>query len=99
MAGACGKDGDVAGRDFNFLAAVAAEANLGASARYAEHFVNRGVIVQIVVDAVAPHVAPAIGAEQVLDGLLGMIAVDLDARAYRPETASDCSAPSRRRRR
>ena len=44
----------------------------------AQRFVNRGVIVQIVVDAVAPHVAPAIGAEQPLDGLFGMIVVDID---------------------
>src|ERR1700682_2178657 len=44
----------------------------------AERFMNRRVVVQIVEDAVAPHVAPAIGAEQSLDGFLGMLVVDVD---------------------
>ena len=39
---------------------------------------NRGVIVQIVVDAVAPHVPPIVGAEQVFDGLFGVIVGDID---------------------
>jgi len=55
---------------------------------------NRGVVVQIIVDAVAPHVAPAIGAEQSLDGLLGVAVRDRDRlpvdqkrqRAVRDET-------------
>src|SRR5258708_26897566 len=48
------------------------------AAGYAERFVNRGVVVQIVVDAIAPHIAPAIGAEQSLDGLLGVVVIDID---------------------
>ena len=76
MPGAGGQDRDVAGRDLEFLAAVAAEANPGVAARDAERFVHRRVIVQIIVDAVAPHIAPAIGAEQSLDGFLGVIAID-----------------------
>src|SRR3954467_5933854 len=78
MTGARGQDRDVARADFYLLAFIAAEANPGASARDPEHFVNCGVIVQIVVDAVAPHVSPAIGAEQVLEDPLGVIATDLD---------------------
>lgn len=62
MAGAGGEDGDVAGRDLEFPAGVAAEPDPGMAARDAERFVNRGVVVQIIVDAVAPHVAPAMGA-------------------------------------
>ena len=68
------------------------------AARDAEHFMHGRVVVQIIVDAVAPHRAPAIGAEQSLDGLLGMIVARRRRRACRPGTASACSAPGRRRR-
>src|ERR1700681_2118998 len=44
----------------------------------AERFMNRRVVVQIVEDAVAPHIAPAIGAKESLDGFLGMLVVDVD---------------------
>jgi hypothetical protein len=44
----------------------------------AERFVHGGVVVQIVVDAVAPHVAPAVGAEQAFDGFLRMGVGDVD---------------------
>lgn len=43
-----------------------------------KRFVNRGVIVQIVENAVAPHIAPAVGAEQTLDGFLWLIVIDVD---------------------
>jgi hypothetical protein len=45
----------------------AAELNLAGAARDAEHFVNARVIMRIVVDAVAPRVAPAIAFKQVLE--------------------------------
>ena len=78
MPGAGGQDRNVARRDLDLLAAVTAEADPRMAARDAERFVNRGVVVQIIVDAVAPHVAPAIGAEQSLDGLFGMVVIDVD---------------------
>jgi len=34
--------------------------------------------VKVIVDAVAPHVAPAIGAEQAFDGFFGMVVGDVD---------------------
>ncbi len=57
---------------------VAAEADPGMAARYTERFMHGRMIVRIIVDAVAPHRAPAIGAEQSLDGFFGMIVGDVD---------------------
>src|SRR5260370_33315914 len=48
------------------------------AARYTERFMHGRMIVRIIVDAVAPHRAPAIGAEQSLDGFFGMIVGDVD---------------------
>src|SRR6202023_1833735 len=80
MAGTRGENGDIAGRDLDLLARIAAEPDPRMAARDAENFMDRGVVVQIIVDAVAPHFAPAIGAEQSLDGFFGMIVID----GYRP---------------
>jgi hypothetical protein len=44
----------------------------------AECFVDGGVVVQVIVDAVAPHIAPAIGAEQSLDGFFRARVVERD---------------------
>jgi hypothetical protein len=54
---------------------VAAEANACAPTRNAKHLMHRRVIVQIVVDAVAPRAAPAVLLEQVFDRLLRMLRV------------------------
>ena len=70
------QNGDIARSDFDFLAAVAAKPDSGMAARDAKRFVDRRVIVQIIVDAVASHIAPAIGAEQSLDGFLGVVVID-----------------------
>jgi len=70
------QDGDIARCDLDFLAVVAAETDPRVAARDAERFMNRGVVVQIVVDAVAPHIAPAIGAEQPLDVFLGVVVIE-----------------------
>jgi hypothetical protein len=60
---ASGLDCDVS----RFQEESAAELNLAGAARDAEHFVNARVIMRIVVDAVAPRVAPAIVFKQVLE--------------------------------
>jgi hypothetical protein len=78
MAGAGGQDRDVAGGDFEFLALIATEPNAGVPTRNPERFVNGRVIMQIVVNAVAPHVAPAIGAEQLFDRPFRMIVGHID---------------------
>jgi hypothetical protein len=78
MSGARGQDGDVAGGYFQLLAAVAAEADTGVATGDAEHFMHGGVVVQIIVDAVAPHRAPAIGAEQSLDGFFRVVVRNVD---------------------
>ena len=78
MPGACGEDGDIARRNFKLTAVVAAEPHPRMAARDAERLVNRRMVVQIIVDAVAPHLAPAIGAEQSLDGFFGMRVGDVD---------------------
>ena len=78
MPGAGGQDGDVAGRDRDLFALVAAEPDDGVTPGDTERFMNRRVVVQIIVDAVPPHRAPAIGAEQALDGFFRMIVGDVD---------------------
>src|SRR5260370_901474 len=78
MGGAGGQDGAGPRRDFKLLAAVTTEADPRVAAGDAERFMDRRVVVQIIVDAVAPHIAPAIGAEQSLDGLFGMRVIDRD---------------------
>src|SRR6266700_4101358 len=50
----------------------------GMAAGNAERLVNGGMVMQIIVDAVAPHLPPAVGAEQSLDGFLGVLVVDVD---------------------
>src|SRR6266852_2532760 len=78
MSGAGREDGDIAGRDLDLLATVAAEPHPRMAARNAECLVNGGMVMQIIVDAVAPHLAPAVGAEQSLNGFLRVFVVDVD---------------------
>ena len=78
MASTCGEDRDIARAQLEFLAAVAAEPHPRMAAGNAEGLVNRRVIMQIVVNAVAPHIAPAVGAQQVFDGFLRGIVVEVD---------------------
>src|SRR6266480_5186171 len=78
MPGAGGQDRNIAGGNFQHLALVAAEAHLRMAARDAEHLMHGGVIVHKIVDAVAPHRAPAVGAEQSFNRLFGMVVVDSD---------------------
>src|SRR6185437_3654712 len=74
MAGASGEDRDIARAQLEFPAAIAAEPHPGMAADNAKGFVDRRVIMQIVVNAVAPRIAPAVGAEQVFDGFLRCVA-------------------------
>src|SRR5712664_2325633 len=78
MSGAGREDGDIGGRDLDLLATVSAEPHPRMAARNAECLVNGGMVMQIIVDAVAPHLAPAVGAEQSLDGFLRVLVVDVD---------------------
>src|ERR1700685_1823292 len=66
------KDEDVACSDFKSPAFVAAEPHLGAAARNAEHFMDARVIVQIVVNAVAPAISPSVALENILDDRSGI---------------------------
>ena len=67
MTGARRQDDDVAGRDFDLQALFAAEAHRGAPARNAHRLVDHRMIVHVRVNAVAPHVAPAVRRERLLD--------------------------------
>src|SRR5262245_61684783 len=71
MAGAGRQHRDIARRELEYLARLAAEAHLGPSARDAERLVDHGMIVHVGKNAVAPHVAPAVCAERALDGAFG----------------------------
>src|SRR6185437_7669040 len=78
MPGAGGQDRDVTGGNLQFPSLVAAEAHARMSAGDAEHLVHGRMIMQEVVNAVPPHVAPAIGAEQSFDRLFWMAAIEID---------------------
>src|SRR5258708_2077243 len=67
MARPGGQDGDVAGLESEDSTLFATEANAPLSTCDAEHLVDPGVIVPVVVDAIAPGVAPSVRFEQVLD--------------------------------
>jgi hypothetical protein len=67
MARAGGQDGDVAGLQREYSTFLAAEADPTLAARDAEDIMDPGVIVHVVVDAVAPCVAPSVRLEQILD--------------------------------
>ena len=77
MSGAGRQDGDVAGRDLECLPVLAAELHPCTAAGNAQHLMYGGMVMREVVDAVAPHRAPAIAAEQPLDRGLGILA-DVD---------------------
>ncbi len=96
MPGAGGQDRDIAGCNFDLLAVVAAEPHPRMAAGDAERLMHRGVVVQIIIDAVAPHLAPAIGAEQSLDGFLGVTVGDVDRALVDQKRQSDCWARDRR---
>ena len=78
MAGAGRENGDVAGHDLDCLAVIAAKADARAAAGNAERLVHGRMVVQIIEDAVAPHITPAVGAEQTFDGLFGMVVGDVE---------------------
>src|SRR3981081_1434326 len=67
MARAGGQDSDVAGLEREDSTLFATEADAPLAAPDAEHLMDPGVIVAVVVDAVAPGVAPSVRLEQVLD--------------------------------
>src|SRR3984885_5954152 len=78
MAGTGGQDRDITRVKLEFLAVIAAEANARMAAGNAERLVDRGVIVQVVVDAVVPTIAPAVRAEQAFDNFLGIAVAEVD---------------------
>src|SRR5690242_5303525 len=67
MPGAGGQDGDIAGLDRQDASFQSAELNLALAASDAKYLVNARVIVDIVVNTVAPGIAPAVPFEQVLE--------------------------------
>ena len=72
MADAGRQDGDVARLQLDGLPLGAAELDLGAAARNAQHLVRAGMAMQEVVDAVAPAIAPAVPGEGLLEGRRGI---------------------------
>jgi hypothetical protein len=60
VAGAGRKHDDVAGLEVHRLALRTAELHAGISARYTEHFMDAGMVVHVVVDAVSPGAAPSV---------------------------------------
>src|ERR1019366_9395759 len=67
VTGALRKHDDIAGRDVDRLAVVTAEAHLGVPARDGHRLVDHRMIVDVGVNAVAPHVAPAVRREDFFD--------------------------------
>src|ERR1700682_4100711 len=67
MTGAGREDGDVSGPELDDLAAIAAEPDARVPARDPEHLVGARMIVQEVIDAVAPRIRPTIGFEKVFE--------------------------------
>ena len=67
MARAGGQDGDVTGLQSEYSTFLAAEADPPLAARDAENLMDPGVVVHVVVDAVAPCAAPSVRFEQILD--------------------------------
>ena len=86
MAGAGRQDDDVARHDFDLLAVLAAEAHRGAAAGDAHRLVDHRMIVHIGINAVAPHIAPAVGGEGFLDHVFRIgRAGEVDAAAVKHE--------------
>ena len=83
MAGTGWQDSDVASLEREDPALVAAEADAAFAARDAEHLVDSGMVVHVIVDAIAPGIAPSIGFEQILDHGRGIVAVDPDGQRSR----------------
>ena len=73
MAGARRQDDNVAGRDLDLFAVLAADPHCGAPARHAQCLVNHRVIMRVGKNAVAPHIAPAVFAECLFDPLLRIL--------------------------
>src|SRR5262249_9777066 len=59
-----GQDHNIAGLGAKLFSAFTAEANPGMTARNPEHFVRSRVVVCVIVNAVAPGIAPAVAAKQ-----------------------------------
>ena len=66
MAGPCRQDGDVTRLHLERTSAFTAELDFGGATRNAEHFVNAGMIMAVIVNAVSPGASPAIALEQIL---------------------------------
>jgi hypothetical protein len=67
MAGAGRQDRYVAGTELDRAAVLSAKADLGGAARNAHHFVDSGMIMQVVINAVPPASAPAVAFEDILE--------------------------------
>lgn len=81
MAGAGGKNGDIAGTDCDFVAVFAAEHQPCRSGDEPQHLMRGRVVVVIVVHAVAPLRRPAIAGEECFAGGGGIVAPPLQHAA------------------
>ena len=82
VAGAGRQHNDIAGREIDLAPMLAAEADPGATARDAHRLVNYRMIVDVRINAVAPHPAPAVRGEGLFDDRLRVgRAGEIDARA------------------
>src|SRR5262245_18539453 len=67
VAGAGGQDRDIAGLEFDLAALAPAELHARPALGDPQHLMGPGVIMHVVVDAVAPGAAPAVAGEQLLE--------------------------------
>ena len=82
MAGAGGQDGDIARLQREYATLGAAEADAPFSARDAKYFMDSGVVVYVIVDAITPGVPPSVRFEKVFDDGRRIVAsFDIDGAA------------------
>ncbi len=90
------EDRDVTGRDLQALAELAAELHAGAAARDAEYLMHGGVIMRIVVDAVAPS-CPSRWLPNSCSMVASRVFADVDRALVDQERHRIVAAPVRRR--
>src|SRR3954447_1943900 len=72
VTGTCRENGDITGFKGERPASFAAELHLAAAARDAENFVYQRMVMNVIVDAVAPRISPAVFLEEVLEHCRGV---------------------------
>jgi len=72
VSGTCRQNGDITGFKGERSASFAAELHLAGAAGDAENFVYPRMIMNVIVDAVAPRISPAVFLEEVLEDCRGV---------------------------